>query len=268
MTEVGGARCRFHWPAEAVWEAVVSALPGFTVEVLPEIDSTNSELMRRARSGQCDPVLLLAERQTAGRGRMGRDWQSDTSGQTGSLTFSLGLVLEPQSWSGLSLVAGLAVAQALHPEILLKWPNDLWWRERKLAGVLIETASVGSLRYVVVGVGINIARMDAPGLTTPAAALQELHPAMDAPQALMAVVPPLVTALRDFATHGFAARQAAFLRRDALSGRAVTTSDGTVGVARGVDASGALLVHTAAGVIHVSSAEVSVRPAPAGAPLL
>ena len=54
------------WPAEAIWEAVAPLLPGFTVEVLPEIDSTNTELMRRARAGQTDPVLLVAERQSAG----------------------------------------------------------------------------------------------------------------------------------------------------------------------------------------------------------
>jgi BirA family biotin operon repressor/biotin-[acetyl-CoA-carboxylase] ligase len=60
------------WQAEAVWEAVSPALPGFTVEVLPEVDSTNTELMRRARTGLTEPVLLVAERQTAGRGRLGR----------------------------------------------------------------------------------------------------------------------------------------------------------------------------------------------------
>ena len=58
------------WPAEAIWEAVAPTLPGFSVEVLPEIDSTNSELMRRARAGQHAPTLLVAERQTAGRGRL------------------------------------------------------------------------------------------------------------------------------------------------------------------------------------------------------
>ena len=65
-----------NWPAEAIWESVAPLLPGFTVEVLPEIDSTNTELMRRARAGQLEPILLIAERQTAGRGRLGRTWSS------------------------------------------------------------------------------------------------------------------------------------------------------------------------------------------------
>ena len=125
------------WPAESIWEQVSPLLPGFTVEVLPEIDSTNTELMRRARAGQTEPTLLVAERQTAGRGRMGRPWQSAVGD---SLTFSLGLPLAPKDWSGLSLAVGLSVAESLHAEICLKWPNDLWWQERKLAGILIETA--------------------------------------------------------------------------------------------------------------------------------
>jgi BirA family transcriptional regulator, biotin operon repressor / biotin---[acetyl-CoA-carboxylase] ligase len=88
------------WYAEAIWEAVAPCLPGFTVEIVPHIDSTNSELMRRVRRGQSEPVLLVAEQQTAGRGRLGRDWLSDAGSagceaQGGSLMFSLGLPLSP-----------------------------------------------------------------------------------------------------------------------------------------------------------------------------
>jgi len=124
------------WHAEAIWEQIWPLLPGFTVEVLPEIDSSNSELMRRARQGQTDPTLLVAESQTAGRGRMGRVWQSQPGD---SLTFSLSLPFAPKDWSGLSLAVGLSLAESLHPDIRLKWPNDLWWQERKLGGILIIT---------------------------------------------------------------------------------------------------------------------------------
>ncbi len=64
------------WPAEALWQAAEPLLSGFSVEILPELGSTNTELMRRARLGRADPVLLVAERQTAGRGRLGRAWSS------------------------------------------------------------------------------------------------------------------------------------------------------------------------------------------------
>jgi BirA family transcriptional regulator, biotin operon repressor / biotin---[acetyl-CoA-carboxylase] ligase len=64
------------WPAETIWQQVMAlglpSLAAFSVEVLPEIDSTNTELMRRAHAGRLEPTLLIAEQQTAGRGRMGR----------------------------------------------------------------------------------------------------------------------------------------------------------------------------------------------------
>ena len=258
------------WPAEAIWEAVVPLLPGFTVEILPAVDSTNTELMRRARAGQLEPILLVAERQTAGRGRLGRDWQSEPNnaplrGQQPSfaaLTFSLGLPLQPADWSGLSLAVGLAVVQSLHPALQLKWPNDIWLDGRKLAGILIETTSLGDLRYAVIGVGINLLPRDSSGLRTPAAALQELRAEMDAPATLQALALPLVQAVQGFAAQGFAALRQDFHARDLLYGREVRCTDGSSGTARGVDASGALLVHTASGLKKISSAEVSVRPLP------
>lgn len=259
--EVGERGGHIKWPAEAIWEAVSPLLPGFTVEVLPQIDSTNTELMRRARAGQIEPVLLVAERQTAGRGRLGRDWSSDTQAQGRTLTFSLGLPLTPADWSGLSLAVGLSVVQSLHPQLRLKWPNDVWLGDRKVAGILIETASVGQDRYVVIGIGINIEAPGADGMRTPPAGLREVLPEVQAPDVLEHIMAPLVRAIQRFAAQGFAPLVAAYGARDVLGGREVVCSDGLIGTARGVDAGGALLVHTAAGVKKISSAEVSVRPA-------
>ena len=249
------------WPAEAIWETVAPLLPGFTVEILPELDSTNTELMRRARAGRPEPILLVAERQTAGRGRLGRDWQSDTEAGLSTLTFSLGLPLQPADWSGLSLAVGLAVVQSLHPALKLKWPNDVWLEDRKLAGILIETTSVGDLRYAVIGIGINLLPRSADGLRTAPAALAEVLPEADAPSTLASIVLPLVRAVQAFEASGFGEMRNAFHARDLLYGREVLCTDGTTGTARGVDASGALLVHTATGLQKISSAEVSVRPA-------
>jgi BirA family biotin operon repressor/biotin-[acetyl-CoA-carboxylase] ligase len=252
-----------HWNAEALWEAVEPLLPGFSVEVLPEIDSTNTELMRRARAGQMDPVLLVAERQTAGRGRLGRDWQ----GAPGlALAFSLGLPLTPPDWSGLSLAVGLSVAKSLHPTLKIKWPNDVWLGDHKLAGILIETALFGDTRYAVIGIGINIGALDGHGMRTPPAALIELLTHMTAPLALQQVVPALVADIQAFALDGFAPLREQFHARDLLYGREVECTDGTLGLARGVDAAGALLVHTASGLKKITSAEVSVRPGPLAKP--
>jgi BirA family biotin operon repressor/biotin-[acetyl-CoA-carboxylase] ligase len=250
------------WPAEAIWEAVAPQLPGFTVEVLPAVDSSNSELMRRARGGQAEPVLLVAEMQTAGRGRLGRGWEGAPGA---SLMFSLGLPLAPADWSGLSLAVGVSVAESLHPRIGLKWPNDLWVDDRKLAGILIETASFGGARqasrYAVIGCGINIVPRDATGLSTPPAALQELDAALDAGAALLRLAAPLVGALQAFERLGFGPFQARFNARDVLRDRPVRLTDGTRGTAHGVSETGALLVHTAAGMQTLTSSEVSVRPA-------
>ncbi|WP_395688549.1 biotin--[acetyl-CoA-carboxylase] ligase [Caenimonas koreensis] len=250
-----------NWQGEALWEAIAPVLPGFTVEVLPHIGSTNTELMRRARAGQTEPVLLVAEQQTAGRGRLGRDWHSAAGD---SLTFSLGLELAPADWSGLSLAVGASLAESLHPAIRLKWPNDLWLADRKLAGILIETASFtqsrDAPRYAVIGVGINIAGRAADGLSTPPAHLREVLPGIDAPQALARVALPLVQTALAFQQAGFAAFQARFDARDALRDRHVTLSDGTTGTAHGTSERGALLVHTAGGMQAITSSEVRVRP--------
>lgn len=264
-----------HWPLETLWQAVEPGLPGFTVEVVPEIDSTNAELMRRAHAGRLDPVLLVAEHQSAGRGRLGRQWldRPAADGQPGSLMFSLGLTLSPRDWSGLSLAVGLSLADSLHPDIAIKWPNDLWWRDRKLAGILVETLNWGGQakrpedssaaqpsRYVVVGVGMNIDCPPTDGLATQPVGLTALIDGITAPQALTRVAAPLVVALHQFEQRSFVPLRDAFNARDALRQVAVTLSDGTQGVAQGVDASGALLVQSTQGLQRVTSAEVSVRP--------
>ena len=198
------------WPAEDIWQSCVPLLPTLTVEVLKEVDSTNSELMRRARAGQTDPVLLIAESQTAGRGRLGRQWHAQAGD---ALTFSLGLMLHPADWSGLSLAVGLSVVENLDPQgalrLGLKWPNDIWVRQQdtnqqmfgtlpkpasntwcKLAGILIETAvpsmpmpktsqhqvtnSQTEQRYCVIGVGINIGKPRALDVSIPAIGLRDL----------------------------------------------------------------------------------------------
>ncbi len=257
------------WPSEAIWESIFPILENFTVEILPEIDSTNSELMRRARAGQLDPILLVAERQTAGRGRLGRTWHSEGANGDGipALTFSLGLPLSPKSWSGLSLAVGISVAQSLHPSLQLKWPNDVWLNDRKLGGILIETATVNDRRYAVIGIGINIAPREAAGLTTAPAWLQEVQPGMDAGLALLRIAKPLALAIQKFEQTGFAPFQADFQALDLLQGRSVSLSDGTAGQALGVDAAGGLRVKAASGSVQtITSAEVSVRPAPSCAP--
>lgn len=273
----------------AAWAALPAG--GLRLELCEHVDSTNAELMRRCRAGQTEPLLLWALQQSAGRGRLGRSWLSapPADGQPGALTFSLGLWLAPQDWSGLSLAVGLALAQALHPALRLKWPNDLWWQGCKLGGVLIETAQPGpahapphaavpgapAARFAVIGVGLNLRCPPAQGLSTPPAALDALLGAVSAAQVLERVLPPLWAGVHAFARHGFAPLRQAWCALDALHGCAVTLSDGRSGLADGVDADGALRLRAApnasgslgtAAVLRVTSAEVSLRAAPAAPP--
>lgn len=257
---------RLAWPLDLLRRELGALRPGAEVEVVAEIASTSTELMRRAREGLSAPVLLAAERQTAGRGRMGRSWHSEAAEADAqalpSLTFSLALPLAPADWSGLSLAVGVAVAGSLHPGIGLKWPNDLWVQDRKLGGILVETAAQGGApRHVVVGIGLNLRRRAVQGAGTPPAFLEDLLPAVDAPAALERVAPAVLQALLRFEQEGFAPFRADFAARDVLRGRAVVLGDGTAGEAEGVDAAGLLRVRTAAGVQDVHSNEVSVRPA-------
>jgi BirA family transcriptional regulator, biotin operon repressor / biotin---[acetyl-CoA-carboxylase] ligase len=307
---------RLRWDTETLWQQLLPVLPDVSIEVHAQIASTNTELTDRARqlAGRLDaPVtqpgeldggasgdpgpygrravdthasLLVAEHQTGGRGRMGRDWMAQAGR---SLTFSLGLPMRPAQWGGLSLAVGVAVAQALDPlvgqapRIGLKWPNDLWLIDpqaangvgRKLAGILIETVPVGAQRMVVVGVGVNILPLerDAAGLSNGYACWAELDAAASAPAALHRLALPLVRALREFEATGLASFMSAFAQRDVLAGRAVqlwrpaTAANAAPvlvdAVVEGISAQGALRVseHRGGAQHHseVQSAEVSVR---------
>jgi BirA family biotin operon repressor/biotin-[acetyl-CoA-carboxylase] ligase len=274
------------WGAEPIWQALRRKLPGLSVEIVGRVVSTNTALLERARArpdsgpfgrraADLQPCLLVAEHQTGGRGRQGRPWHAQRGA---SLTFSLSLPLVRADWSGLSLAVGVAVADALEPQpgaqprIGLKWPNDLWLvdaagRGRKLGGILVETLSAGPTRLAVVGVGINIADVEAADASTGVACLGEIDPAATAPRALAAIAEPLVDALIAFDAAGFAPFVERFARRDLLRGCRVASTDPAApeGVAEGVAADGALLLRTDAGVVALRSGEVSVRPRNSGA---
>lgn len=278
-----------HWGVEALWQDLEPLLPGMSIEVLARAESTNTALLERVRgesrthssfepspygrrAHDLQPCLLVAEHQTHGRGRMGRSWHAAPGA---SLTFSLSLPLAPADWSGLSLVVGCAVADALEPldghadlqpRLQLKWPNDIWLDGRKLGGILIETVPAGAQRVVVVGVGLNIHASDPQGqvggeqphYNTGYASLSELDARYTAPAVLARIARPLIRALLDFPQGGFAAWELAYARRDYLKGRQITAG-AQEGLAQGVNAQGELLLQTAAGPQAVVSGEVSVR---------
>jgi BirA family biotin operon repressor/biotin-[acetyl-CoA-carboxylase] ligase len=257
-----------------------AACPGLVVGVLASVGSTNTQLLEFCRASPAPlqhPRLLVAEEQLAGRGRQGRVW---TSVPGASLTCSLAWPLRRADFSGLSLAVGVALAEALEPcpagapRIGLKWPNDLWLREgegaagRKLGGILIETvgpAHALASSVAVIGIGLNVLPLAVPDARSGVACLHELDAALDAPAALHRVTAPLLRALAEFESSGFAGFEARYRARDLLLGARVEVG-GCSGLAAGVAGDGALLLHDAARVLRIVSGDVSVRLQPHGAP--
>jgi BirA family biotin operon repressor/biotin-[acetyl-CoA-carboxylase] ligase len=239
---------------------------GVAVEVVPETGSTNADLLARA-SQLSTAVLLVAEHQTAGRGRAGRSWLSSSEN---SLTFSLAWKFDggPQSLAGLPLAVGVALGDALAAlgvQVQLKWPNDVLKDGDKLAGILIETQSApGGGTWTVIGIGLNLIMPDEveAQLGRSAAGAPWLA-RMERDVLMAALLDALADALRLFAHQGFGAFSARWNLRHAWQGRHVVILDnGQVlqeGLAAGVDDSGRLLLDTAEGRTTVLAGDVSLR---------
>ena len=265
-------------PGNHAGEEALIGLGGWAVEHVAATASTNDDLLGRVRAaaaaGATDfaPCLLVAERQSAGRGRHGRHWQA-VPGR--SLTLSMAWQPRRSDLAGLSLAVGVAVADALEPaavghRIGLKWPNDLWLLDsgpdllrhpgRKLAGVLVETAPLGAARVAVIGVGVNVLAQPVDDAATGVASLGEIDPGATPSSALERIAPALFAALARFDAHGFAAFAERFAARDLLRGRAVVAASSDVtGIAAGVGPDGALRVDTGGGIVAVTSGEWRLR---------
>ena len=247
------------------------------VRAVAETGSSNADLLSAAGAGAAEGTVLVAEAQTAGRGRLGRRWASPPRA---GLTFSVllrpdGVPAARLGW--LPLLAGVAAAASVREvgavDASLKWPNDVLVGERKLGGILAERTGAA----VVVGIGINVwqTRSDLP----PDAAATSLALAAEAGVAGRGLRERLLAGLldelgrwylawRDQASPGDAdacGLRQEYVRRCATLGREVTvTMPGTepvTGTAAGVDAAGRLEVRTAGGMVAVTAGDVvHVRP--------
>lgn len=233
---------------------------GWRVEVLAETSSTNAVVAERARSGEAAGLVVVAERQTAGRGRLDRAWLSPPRA---GLTFSV--LLRPSlpgtRWPWLPLLGGLAVAEALREraglEATLKWPNDVLVDGRKLCGVLAELPTPGA---VVLGVGLNVTTREdelptaGPGQAAATSLRLAGATTTDRDTVLRAVLRSLGTVLADPD-----AASAAYRARCITVGAAVRVelpgSTAVEGVAEGVDDDGRLVVdgtpYGAGDVVHL-----------------
>ena len=126
------------------------------LEVFDTISSTNDYLLRKEKNKNKDIKICIAEEQTKGRGRRGKSWISP---KFKNIYFSLNSFLKKEDLSGLSIAVALSVSKVLtkiNVMSLIKWPNDLLVGNKKICGILIETAKVGELTKVVIGIGINV----------------------------------------------------------------------------------------------------------------
>jgi len=240
------------------------------VEVVAETGSTNADLL--ARIGKLSgPTLLIAERQTAGRGRAGRSWLS-APGAT--LTFSLAWRFKGplHKMAGLPLAVGMALAEtiaALGVPVQLKWPNDLLREGKKLAGILVETgADAGDgFTWTVIGVGLNLVLPDEMEAQIGREVASAPWLAQMDRNALMAqLLSRLAAVLAEFDDTGFAPFVERWNALHAWKDREVTILDnGAVlqqGRAAGVDTIGRLMLDSSAGRVEVLSGDVSLRLAP------
>jgi BirA family biotin operon repressor/biotin-[acetyl-CoA-carboxylase] ligase len=254
-----------------------TGLPG-GLEVLFCVDSTNEYLYAAPAARPGHPRVVFAEIQSAGRGRRGRSWLAPFGS---GLTFSIGWTYPdvPVDLSALSLVIGVQVAETLRglgaAETMLKWPNDIVWRHRKLGGLLIQLKlEAGGAASVVVGLGLNLSlpqdardRLAVSG-AAPTADLAEALGGRDPGRNLVAgrLAAALCAGLEQFGREGFAPFAARWSELDSLAGAQVRVSQAAgdiEGRALGVDRDGALRVEVIGRVERFLAGDVTLRPAEA-----
>jgi BirA family biotin operon repressor/biotin-[acetyl-CoA-carboxylase] ligase len=227
-----------------------------------ELDSTNSEVRRRAEAGEQGPLWISAARQSAGRGRRGRVWDA------GQGNLAATLLLRPQVQASiigqLSFAAALAVAdmaQHFAPDVSIqvKWPNDVLGNGRKLAGILLESGEDTKGRWLAIGLGVNLASFP-PHTEFPATSLAQLGIAAPSADDALAILAARFAHWYDaWMSEGFEMLRAAWLTRAGGLGKSIRARlPGAIheGVFEGIDTSGALLLNQQGKVRAIAAGEV------------
>lgn len=251
--------------------SIYEHLSDATYEVFDHIDLhlTTPSTNRLALDAKHAPYVCLAEMQTAGRGRRGREWVSPFAKNI-YLSVAWNFSDQSATLDSLSLCVAVAIAKAMRnlgcEGIGLKWPNDLLYENRKLAGILLEASGeLGGKIRVVVGIGLNVAMTEdqGAGISQDWVALKELLPAnVTRNEVTAALLDSLAQALPVFEVEGFSAFEDEWRLFDCLVNQEVDLHIGSQvvpGIARGVDATGALLIEQSGGIKSYRGGEVSVR---------
>jgi BirA family biotin operon repressor/biotin-[acetyl-CoA-carboxylase] ligase len=238
------------------------------LDVLLNTESTNSYLLDKASDHMGKRYAVLAEKQESGRGRRGRTWVSPF-GKNIYLSMLWSFSGGIGSLEGLSLVIAIAVEKALAElgvdDAKLKWPNDVYLNNKKLAGILLEVSGEYSgYCQVVIGIGLNInlSEFDAKNIDQPWAQLSEHLKDTDRNTVAAVMINHLIKAIEEFDKNGFAAFKDYWLERDAFINKEVDLILPNLvrsGVARGVNGKGELLLETAKGLESINAGELSLR---------
>lgn len=242
---------------------------GRRLECFETTDSTNVQAARLAREDAAEGTLVLAERQTQGRGRLGRRWVSPARVNLYA-SFVLRPRLAPADAPQLALVAAVAVARALTPlapgRVAIKWPNDCLLDGKKVAGILTEMdAEVDRIRAVVLGIGVNLnapARAFPAELRSIATSVQLATGVLvDRPRFAAALCATLEDVYDRTVRDGFAVIAPEWESYSCLTGRRVTIDCGgrrSEGTVRGIDATGRLVLDGATGEERIMAGDVSI----------
>jgi BirA family biotin operon repressor/biotin-[acetyl-CoA-carboxylase] ligase len=246
------------------FNAIAADFPDpFRLLIRESVESTNDEVRKLALGGAPDGLILLAQTQSAGRGRRGAAWFSP-SGE--SLAFSI--LVRPEEpialWPRLALAAGLAVAEAIESFSLqpgIKWPNDVWLGKRKVAGILVEAGA----DFAVVGIGLNVNTTEFPPEVAEIATSIQLEKSQPVARAEV-----LAAIIRKFANRrhqiggDFENLIAAVRLRCVLTGNRVslrTPGGSKIGIIEGISPGGELLFRTQEGLERLIQAdEVRLLP--------
>jgi BirA family biotin operon repressor/biotin-[acetyl-CoA-carboxylase] ligase len=239
------------------------------LDIFLSVDSTNHYLMHAHAAEVLAPWVVLAEHQSAGRGRRGRVWQSPFAGNIYvSLLWSF--AQSNANFAGLSLAMGVVVCRLLThlgiDQLGLKWPNDVLCQGKKLCGILIEMRGETHGPYdAVIGIGINLTMPEATGreIDQPWIALDQVAPAMPSRNALAAqLIDAMLTTLPQFQAHGLQPFLDEWRHFDQYRDQPVVLHQGDnrlPGIERGIDDQGALLVEHNGKLQHYYSGEISLR---------
>jgi BirA family biotin operon repressor/biotin-[acetyl-CoA-carboxylase] ligase len=254
---------------DEITERLVTEGLDYEIKFFGDIDSTNLEIKRQAENGGKDGLVVISERQTEGRGRRGRDWSSESTGNV-YMSILLRPEMNPNKAPMITLIMGAAVNKALNEltgaNVYIKWPNDIIIHGKKLAGILTEMIlETDYINFIVIGVGINVLqdKFDEEIANKASSVFLETELKIDRAELIVAVLKEFNILYKQFLEVGNLSFMMPWFNDMLITRhkqvRVISGPNETTGVSLGVDEEGELLVETKDGVEKFRAGEISIR---------